>query len=190
MAVGEDEYRGESLRVAEFLRTNGKSLIAPTAAARDRLSEEMDFEGAAMTHLRLQRIEQALSTADEMAREVSGLHAFVAVPSAEPDAIELGWLCGGHWQGFTRLDFHLAEGGAASLDTRLRETAGTISERIAAPTERMEQLAILSRWFYSSWRDGEMLLIDDWQKMPWRKMVNAVSRVAATQRSSRQSSRS
>jgi len=42
----------------------------------------------------------------------------------------------------------------------------------------MEQLAILSRWFYSSWRDGEMLLVDDWQKIPYRKLVNAVSRVA------------
>jgi excinuclease UvrABC nuclease subunit len=190
MAVGDEEYRGESLRVAEFLRTNGRSLMAPTAAARDRLSEEMDFEGAAMTHQRLQRIEQALSTADEMAREVSTLHAFVAVPSAEPDAIELGWLRGGYWQGFVRLDFRLAEGGAASLDTRLREAAGGVPENIATPTERIEQLAILSRWFYSSWRDGEMLAIDDWQKMPWRKMVNAVSRVAAAQRSSRQSSRS
>src|SRR5215472_3222632 len=79
MAVGDEEYRGESLRVAEFLRTKGRSLSAPTAAARGRLSEEMDFEGAAMTHQRLQRIEQALSTADEMAREASGLHAFVAV---------------------------------------------------------------------------------------------------------------
>jgi excinuclease ABC subunit C len=189
-AVGEEEYRGESLRVAEFLRTNGRSLIAPTAAARERLSQEMDFEGAAMTHQRLQRIEQALSSSDEMARDVSGLHAFVVVPAAEPDAVELGWLRGGYWQGFTRLDFHLAEAGSASLDTRLREAAGAVPEKTSAPTERIEQLAIVSRWFYSSWRDGEMLLIEDWQKMPWRKMVNAVSRVAAAQRSSRQSSRS
>jgi len=190
IAVGEEEYRGESVRVAEFLRTSGRSLVAPTAAARDRLSEEMDFEGAAMMHQRLQRIEQALAAADEMAREVSALHAFVVVPSAEPDAIELGWLRGGYWQGLTRLEFRLAERGAASLDARLREAVGAVPERVATSTERMEQLAILSRWFYSSWRDGEMLSIDDWQKMPWRKMVNAVSRVAAAQRSSRQSSRS
>ena len=50
--------------------------------------------------------------------------------------------------------------------------------RLFDKTERMEQLAILSRWFYSTWRDGEMLLVDDWHKMPWRKLVNAVSRVA------------
>jgi hypothetical protein len=51
----------------------------------------------------------------------------------------------------------------------------------------MEQLAIVARWFYSSWCDGEMLLVDDWAKMPWRKLVNAVSRVAAAQRPPRAS---
>ena len=47
---------------------------------------------------------------------------------------------------------------------------------------RVEQLAILSRWFYSSWRDGEMLIFDDWEKIPYRKLVNAISRVAAEQK--------
>jgi len=41
---------------------------------------------------------------------------------------------------------------------------------------------VLSRWFYSSWCDGEMLVVDDWEKLPWRKLVNAVSRVAGAQR--------
>ena len=36
----------------------------------------------------------------------------------------------------------------------------------AGPVERMEQLAILARWFYSSWCDGELLLVDDWAKDP------------------------
>jgi hypothetical protein len=45
----------------------------------------------------------------------------------------------------------------------------------------MEQLAIVSRWFYSTWRDGEMLLVDDWHKLPYRKLVNAVSRVVKQQ---------
>ena len=178
LAVGKDEYRGEATRVAEFLRTGGKSLLTPAAAARESLSAEMDFEGAAMMHQRIGRIESVLSLRDEMAREVDGLHAIAIVPSADPEAIELGWLRAGSWQGFTRMEFTAADGRVASLDARLREMASAVPDTLSPSTERMEQLAILSRWFYSTWRDGELLLVDDWAKIPYRKLVNAVSRVA------------
>jgi excinuclease ABC subunit C len=182
MAVGDEEYRGEAERVAVFLGTNGKSLLDSAIKARDRLSGEMDFEGAAQMHQRLQRIEAVLGLRDELARDVERLHAIAITPSAEPGAVELGWLRGGYWQGFTRLEFSFEEGRAAPLDTRLRELAGAIGEKRCAPAERVEQLAIFSRWFYSSWRDGEILLADEWDKIPWRKLVNAVSRVASAQR--------
>jgi excinuclease ABC subunit C len=178
-AVGIEEYRGEAGRVADFLHTCGRSLLDPAIAARERLSGEMDFEGAAMMHQRLGRIEQVLGFSDEMARDVNRLNAISVTPSAQTDAIELGWMRGGWWQGFRRLDFSLADGRSVSLDQRLRETAASIGDARATPLERMEQIAILSRWFYSTWRDGEMLLVDDWEKLPWRKLVNAVSRVAA-----------
>jgi excinuclease ABC subunit C len=177
-AVGIEEYRSEAMRVAEFLHTAGKSLLEPAVTARERLSAEMDFEGAALMHQRLQRIEEVLLVNDEMARDVSRLHAVAIAPSAEPECVELGWLRSGCWQGFTRLDFRIADGQSVSLDARLRDSAASVPERRASPVEQMEQLAILSRWFYSSWCDGEMLVIDDWAKMPWRKLVNAVSRVA------------
>jgi len=178
LAVGVDEYRGEAARVAEFLHTGGRSLLDPAAAARDRLSQEMDFEGAAMLHQRVGRIENVLGLRDEMARDVERLHAIAILPSADPLAIELGWMRGGSWQGFTRLEFTAADGRVASLDSRLRELAMAVPETRITGAERMEQLTILSRWFYSSWRDGEMLLVDDWAKIPYRKLVNAVSRVA------------
>ena len=115
----------------------------------------MDFEGAARAHQRVAKIEEVLGYRDEMAREVEGLHAVAIVPSAYPESIELGWLRGGYWQGFRRLEFIAADDGkAVSLDSRLREAAAAIPARPSPPVERMEHLAILSRWFYSSWRDG------------------------------------
>jgi hypothetical protein len=150
----------------------------------------MDFEGAALMHQRLRRIEEVLALRDEMARDVERLNTIAIAPSAEPEAVELGWLRDGYWQGFTRLEFSAGDGRAVSLDARLRETAATIPDRRADATERMEQLAILSRWFYSTWRDGEMLLVDDWSKIPYRKLVNAVSRVAGAQRTPRPNTRS
>ncbi|MDP9169587.1 MAG: hypothetical protein M3N54_03120 [Acidobacteriota bacterium] len=189
-AVGIAEYQSEVERVAAFLQTGGKSLTETTVAARERLSGEMDFEGAAMMHQRLLRVTEVMGLCDEMARDVDHLHAITITPSAQPEAVEVGFVRHGYWQGMTRLEFGLSDATAVSLDARLRAAALAAPECRAEPRERLEQLAILSRWFYSSWRDGEMLLIDDWSKIPCRKLVNAVSRVANPQRTPRPSSRS
>jgi excinuclease ABC subunit C len=182
-AVGIEEYRGEADRVAEFLRTGGRSLAGPAESARERLSAEMDFEGAALMHQRCQRIAEVLTFRDEMARAVDGLDAVAVVPSAEPGAVELGWLRAGYWHGFSRIEFTSSGDKPVSLDARLKDLAQDLPNR-AVPdtatnrTERMEHLAVLARWFYSGWRDGELLVVEDWTKIPYRKLVNAVSRVA------------
>jgi len=73
-AVAEAEYRGEAERVAEFLRTSGRSLTGFAESARERLSAEMDFEGAALMHQRLQRVQEVLGLRDEMVRELDRLN--------------------------------------------------------------------------------------------------------------------
>jgi hypothetical protein len=50
--------------------------------------------------------------------------------------------------------------------------------RPLAMRERQEYLALLARWYYSSWREGEWLLIDNFDALPYRKLVHAISRVA------------
>lgn len=182
LAVGADEYRAETARMADFLSTGGKSLLEPAVNARERLSAELDFEGAALMHERCRRIEEAVGTRDEMARPVERLNGIAVLPSVDPDNVQLGWLRQGKWCGLARLDFESPGGNPVSLDARLRELATGVAPETASHTARMEQLAILARWFYSSWRDGEMLIFDDWEKIPYRKLVNAVSRVAAEQR--------
>ena len=114
-----------------------------------------------------------------MARDVDRLNAIAITPSADTDAVELGWLREGSWQGFSRIEFNPADGASVSLDARLRELALAVPLKAAAGVERMEQLATVARWFYSSWCDGELLLVDDWARIPYRKLVNAVSRIAA-----------
>jgi len=189
-AVGREEYRGETLRVTEFLETNGKSLTMPAETARERLSSEMDFEGAAMMHQRLQRVQEVLGLRDEMARELEHLNAITITRGTEENAVELGWLRRGCWQGFSPLDFHQADGTSVSLDSRLRQLAVGAPDQTTSGVERMEHLAVIARWIYSSWCDGELLLVDDWSKIPYRRLVNAVSRIAQGQPPHRPSSRS
>jgi len=50
--------------------------------------------------------------------------------------------------------------------------------RQLAMRERQEYLALLARWYYSSWRDGEWLPIEAFENLPYRKLVHAISRVA------------
>jgi len=44
--------------------------------------------------------------------------------------------------------------------------------------QRQEYLAILARWYYSTWRDGEWFPFDSQDNIPYRKLVHAISRVA------------
>jgi hypothetical protein len=60
------------------------------------------------------------------------------------------------------------------MDRRLRDAIAALQPE-GAP--RAEHLAILTRWYSSSWRDGEWIGIDWPSKIPYRKLVNAIARV-------------
>jgi excinuclease UvrABC nuclease subunit len=175
--VGEAEYRTEARRVAEFLETGGRSLIEPAEAARARFSEELDFEQAARQHERIARIEEVTKLLDELARPLDRMNGIAVLPSAEPQSIELGLMRQGHWQGLFRVGFGLVDGKPVPLDGKLREAIAGSGVVTRVPKERQEYLAILARWFYSSWRDGEYLSVESFEDIPYRKLVNAVSRV-------------
>jgi len=175
--VGPLEYRSEVDRVADFLETGGKSLLETAAAARDRFSAELDFEHAARQHERMSRIEEILKLRDELARPLDSLHGIAIAPSSAPQAVELSFIRAGHWQGTHRLSFELVDGKPVPLDGKLREIITGVAARILPVRERQDYLAILARWFYSSWRDGEYLPLDNFSDVPYRKLVNAVSRV-------------
>ncbi len=65
-----------------------------------------------------------------------------------------------------------------SLDRRVRELFD--DAYLEAPddvAERYDSLALLRRWLYSSWRQGEIVLFDGFDRIPFRRVVNAISRV-------------
>jgi excinuclease UvrABC nuclease subunit len=176
--VGADEYRHEVARVEEFLATNGASLVTAISAARERFSEEMDFEEAARQHKRLEKVNEALKFRDELARDVDRLFGAGVLPSAAADSVELVAVQGGWWQEPQRVSFEVSEGKPVSLDEKLREAFARMRPLAATARERQEYLALLARWFYSSWRDGEWIPFEGRKHLPFRKLVNAISRVA------------
>ena len=170
--VSIEEYRAEAQRVEAFIRTDGASLRESAEMARDRASAAMQFEEAEQLHQRLNRIAEVHACAGELARSLDRLAGVAVVPSYGEDAVSLCVLAGGRW--LQPRPFSLSQ--TASMDQRLREWFADISP---AATPDLEHLAVLVRWHGSSWRDGEWIGFDSFDKIPYRRIVNAVARVAA-----------
>ncbi len=180
MVVGAEEYRTEVNRLTEFLSSGGKSLLDAIASARNRLSDELNFEEAARQHKRHEKVQEALRLRDELAADIDHLHGVAVTPSVASDAVELWFLVRGSWLEAQR--FPLAAPGAeiVSMDHRLRKVVEQVEAVKDVPArERQEHLALLARWYYSSWRDDEWIAFDNAKTLPYRRIVNAIHRVAA-----------
>ncbi|MCU1334810.1 MAG: UvrB/UvrC protein [Bryobacterales bacterium] len=174
--VSLEEYRHEAARVEQFLRTDGSSLHESAETARDQASATMQFEEAERLHQRLNRIAEVQAGSGDLARVLDRLAGVAVVPSAERDAVNLMFLARGRW--LEPRSFSLSE--TASMDQRLRELSAGVSPDAAPGTSpNVEHLAVLLRWHGSSWRDGEWIGFESLDKIPYRKIVNAVARVAA-----------
>lgn len=176
--VGDSEYASEVARLDQFLTTAGSSLVESATHARDQASDELDFEEAARQHRRLERIEGILKLRDELVSDIDRLFGLAITPAATPETVTLWFMMGGRWA--DPVEFPLAAPGSkiVSLDHRLREIAASIREPKVATLERQEHVALLARWFYSSWCDGEWLQFDSLDRLPYRKAVNAIGRIA------------
>ena len=183
-AVGPDEYAHEVERVAEFLRTGGGSLVESIVRSRDQLSEEMNFEEAARLHKRLEKVQEVLKLRDELARDIDRLNGVAITGSVAAGAVELWFVRDGNWQTPQTFSFEIQEGRPVSLDHQLRMTFAAITPRKLTVRDRQEYLALLARWYYSSWRDGEWLSFETYDEIPYRKLVHAISRVARRDTSS------
>jgi hypothetical protein len=64
-----------------------------------------------------------------------------------------------------------------SLDQRLRELVASIHPATPPLAERQEHLALLARWHYSTWSDGEWIGFSAMEQVPYKKLVRAISRV-------------
>ena len=176
--VGAAEYGHEVARVVEFLHTGGRSLLESIAHSRDRLSEQMAFEDAARQHKRYEKVQDVLRLRDEMVRDLDALHGVAITRSLAADAVELWFVRDGWWCAPERFGFEVVEGRPVSLDRKLREVLARAAPLKLSVRERQEYLALLARWYYSTWRDGEWLPLESYHDIPYRKLVNAVSRVA------------
>ena len=175
--VGREEYATEAQRVSEFLVTGGQQMIRTAESARDRLSAELDFEAAAREHKRIERIQQILKLRDELVADIDQLHGIAVTPFVERQSVLLWFLIGGVWNAPVSFSVALSDQ-SVSMDRRMKDIVASIVPGKISPRERQEHLAILARWFYSSWRDGEWISIPNLASAPYRRIISAISRIA------------
>lgn len=176
-AVSPEVYREESGRLLQALGSRGSSLRSELAERRDRASEDLAFEEASRWHRRAEQLDGVLADLDETARDVDKLHGVIIQRAVSADAATLFPLFQGNVLRPIRLDLsnHPAQ---ISLDRRVREAISEATlEPVKEVAQRQDSLALLKRWLYSSWRQGELVVFEGFDKIPFRKVVNAISRV-------------
>jgi excinuclease ABC subunit C len=175
-AVSIDEYRAEAARIEQFLHSNGASLRLTAEAARDRASTAMQFEEAERMHQRVNRIADVQALSGDLAGSLDRIAGVAVVPSSEQDSVDLWFLAKARWQEPIRVHLSETAGAGQSLDHRVRELTANLT---VSGEPNLEHLAILLRWHNSTWRDGEWIGFDSPEKLPYRRLVNAIGRVAS-----------
>jgi len=176
-AVGREEYAAEAERVVRFLASGGKSLLEPLIHARDRASEELDFEQAAQLHKQVEKVEAVLRLRDDLACDLEQLCGVAVTGSVEPGCVNLWFMLRGWWQPPVRFAIRQEGERPVSMDERLRRMTASLEPRHGGIQERQEHVALLARWYYSSSRDGHWIPFRTLEELPYRRLVRAISKL-------------
>jgi excinuclease UvrABC nuclease subunit len=177
-----EEYDAEVARLVQFLDSSGNSLRSAVEAERERASADLDFERAAQLHKRIEKLDEALRLQPELARRVEDLDAVILQRAAEEQTIGVFAIRAGRLAEpfFLRFAEIASQPRSAEhifkdyLEADLLQTTVTSSPS-SARGELGEHLALLSRWYYSNPREGEIFFREkDW---PYRKILRACSRL-------------
>ncbi len=190
----DDEYKHEVVRVQGFLETSGASLVRETGAARDKASEELQFESAAALHARMDKLHALLGHASlpEIARPLERLTGVLIQPSskdqtsAQPSAVTLFRLDGAALSQPAQfpVEAHAQAAPATagkqpqSMESRVTAfLAAMPPARAASAAELVEHIALLRRWHYRTHKTGELFLCDQHGELPLRRVVRGIGRV-------------
>jgi excinuclease ABC subunit C len=183
------EYQHELGRALAFLDSKGVSLARELEAERTRASESLDFEEAARAHRRLEKVNEVLRRRADLAANVVDLHALILERSAEPGSVVFFRVWAGELFGPAMLSLDERVAAPAPLDQQIRELMARLvaakSREAAsfnlqsAPLPPWEHLALLARWYYSSFREGEFVPLGRSQELPHRRLIRLCRRLSA-----------
>jgi excinuclease ABC subunit C len=180
----DEEYAAEVGRVQQYLQSGGQSLVREIERMRDEASANLDFEGAAALHTRLEKVKAATAQLPAVVRRLDDLSGVMIQPSAEPESvalfkIEAGMLCESVSLNVgAQAEADHLRSKPLSMEVRILDRLASVEDcRPRSALEWMEHIAILGRWYYRSAKTGELFLSDSSGELPMRRVVRGVSRV-------------
>ena len=170
-----EEYDVEVNRLVQFLETSGGSLRIAYEEDREKASEQLDFERAAALHKKVEKLDEVLRGQPEITRRIQDLHAVILQRAGEEKAVGVFAVSGGRLAEPFFLRF-------AEIASRPRSAEQIFRDYLESPAnmgngDLAEHLSLVSRWFYSKPREGEIFFREkDW---PYRRILRACSRLLA-----------
>jgi excinuclease UvrABC nuclease subunit len=176
-AVTADEYASEVHRVADFLASNGKTPASALGAAREKASADLDFEQAAQIHKRLEKVTAAAGCRDDVISSVDRFSGVALTKGVNKLHLRLWPIAQGYWQDPITVDVSRSFE-TKPLDHLVRELLESSLVAVSTQGARAEHLAIFSRWYYSSWRDGHWFSYRALADLNYRRLVREISSMA------------
>jgi len=177
------EYQGEVQRVVEFLDSQGKPLLGSLEAERAQASERLEFEQASKVHNRIEKLNELLRQRPDLVRNLHDLHALMVLPGAEAKAVAFFRIIGGEIHGPSALSLDENVPNPIPLDRRLHDLmeslGGKGSQEPPPAMPPWEHLSLLARWYYSSFRQGELVMLNTNQAIPHSRLIRICRRVLA-----------
>ena len=175
----DEEYGAEVARVMAYFDSRGHSLVREISTQRDQSATDLEFENAAATHARLEKLSPVLGLFPEIVHRIDRLSGVVVQPGATPDSVALFRIDSGCISGPVNFFIQSSEHAKSqSMESRVQQALGTgPSADAKTALETMEHLAILKRWYYRSSRIGEIFFADEKGALPMRRLVRGISRV-------------
>ena len=174
-------YQDEVGRVVDFLDAEGRSLIRSLEGDRAKASEALEFEQAAKLHSKVEKVHEVLRQKPGLVRNLSDLHAVIVERSAEPKSVLFFRVRAGELRGPVTLALDENVPSPVPLDQQLRELLDPLapSEEPLPDRPSWEHLSLLARWYYSSFRQGELLMLHPNQAIPHARLIRLCRKVLA-----------
>lgn len=179
----DEEYGAEVRQVAAALDGDGQSLLRELEQERARASQAMEFEVAGRLHRKLRKVEEVWRARPELARDRRHWNAVVVLPGAEPRSVVFFRACAGELRGPVTLALE-ETASPVSLDEQIHALLDPLADP-PLPDDQLppwEHLSLLARWYSSSFRRGEMVMLGaglSGGPLPTRALIRACRRVLA-----------
>jgi len=163
----------------EFLDAQGQSLLGSLAAERTRASEGLEFEQAAKTHAKIEKVNGVLRQKSELARNLRDLHALVMQKGAAEKSVLFFRVWRGELRGPALLSLDENVPSPVPLDQQLHNLLDSLAGDSSPAVPPWEHLSLLARWFYSSFREGELVMLNAEQTIPHTRLIRLCRKILA-----------